>query len=231
MKNIFDIQTRAALEPVPCMHFTISTSEVVKFLQNELGFAIDCDFRLCDNRAEWEKPTHPEKTYVLMRAIFRPEDITMNSDSNDFIDRHLRASGAGMQFKSEVMKVLAPFMYNQNLATALRQFPDEVLRLQQQGLYGQALEDLMARPMPFYDTVNNMWGMYLEPVQIIKQMLSDPNTNKSNGVIKIGAVSKAANASSLTWGVNLYLGTAANAMGANGRVSVDDVFTGVKSFA
>ena len=227
---MFEVKTLAGIDPVPVLHYTVSTSMVVKFLQDELGFPFDCDFRLCDNRAEWEKPTHPEKTYVLMRAIFKPEDITINSDANDFISRHLRSTGAGAQFKEDVMTTLSPFMYHKNLAQMLQQFPEEQLRLQQQGLYGRALEDLCARPIPFYDTVNNMWGVYLAPESIIEKMLNfNPDTNKPNGMLKFGAVSKSSNASSLNWGVNLYVGTAGAAMGANGRVTVEDVFSGVRS--
>lgn len=219
------IKTKAGMDPLPVYHFKVSTAQLVQYLQNELGFPIDCDFRLHDNRAEFEKPLHPEKTYVLMRAIFKPEDITINAKSDNFIDRHLRAAGAGAQFKSDVIEVLKPFMYDPNTAD-LRNFPEEIARLQQQGLYGRALEDLMTRPTFFYDSTNNMWGTYLKPEAIIQDMLKNPDTDQPNGAIGIGFVSADNNAQTLSWGINVYCDPHFN---ANGHVTVPDVFNGVKA--
>ena len=79
----------------------------------------------------------------------------------------------------------------------------------------------------YYPT--NTMSPYFQSRTFEKMLNFNPDTNKPNGMLKFGAVSKSSNASSLNWGVNLYVGTAGAAMGANGRVTVDDVFSGVRS--
>ena len=48
--------TKANLKTIPVEHHIVSSSDVVEYLQNQLGIAFDCDFQLLDNRADWEKP-------------------------------------------------------------------------------------------------------------------------------------------------------------------------------
>ena len=67
--------TKANLKTLPIEHHIVSSSDIVTYLQNELGFAFDCDFKLYDNRGPQEKPMAVEKCFVLMRAVFRTEDI------------------------------------------------------------------------------------------------------------------------------------------------------------
>ena len=101
---------KAHLTEIPVRHARISSSDVVEHLAELLGFNFDCDFALWDNRADWEKPMTTNKCYVIMRAVFRPEDITIRANSADYATQVLMATGAGTQFREDVVETLKPFM-------------------------------------------------------------------------------------------------------------------------
>jgi len=217
------MQTKANLKSLPIEHYMISSSEVVEYLQNQLGFAFDCDFQLCDNRAEWEKPVATEKCYVIMRVVFRPEDICISSQVANYVDKVLADAAAGMQFKDTVVEALKPFMFPENLGARLQQDPELVRKLAQQGLFGEKLDRIVRRTKLFYDKTAHAWGVYLRPEEIIKDMCTDPGTNKLDGIVAFGYVSgDSNNASAITWGVNVYHNCHVGMKG----VDIDAVFNG-----
>ena len=220
--------TKANLKTLPVEHHIVSSSDVVEYLQNELGFAFDCDFKLLDNRAEWEKPTTVNKCYVIMRVVFRPEDICVPDSTGDYVDYVLKETGSGRRFKDNVIEQLKPFMFPENMPQA-RQDPVKLQQFAEMGLYGEDLERLMRRPRLFYDQVNDRFGLYLRPERIIADMCADPATDKIDGVMAFGYVSNSANnAAAISWGVNVYHGN--TVIGTNGSgVTVEAVFNGIKS--
>jgi hypothetical protein len=211
---------KANLKELPVKHYNVSSSDVVDHLQNELGFKFDCDFKIWDNRAEWEKPMATNKCFVIMRAVFRPEDIVIQANTHEYADRVLSEVMSGIKFKDNVMKTLEPFMFPKNMG-AIKQYPERLQVLAEQGIYGEHLEELIRRPRLFLDKVNNRFGIYLRPEKIITDMMTDPATGKPAGAISFGYVSDAnGNAASISWGVNLY----ENLSAAVGGVSIDAVF-------
>lgn len=217
--------TKANLKNLPVEHFQVTSSDIVTYLQNQLGFRFDCDFQLWDNRADWEKPMAVHKCYVIMRAIFRSEDIRVNDQIQTYVDQVLEDSAAGIRFKDNVINVLKPFMFPENFAT-VRQNPEKLQQLAEMGIYGDRLERLIRRPGLFYDQQTKRFGLYLRPELIIKDMAADPATNKTDGVMAFGYVSDASgNAAAISWGVNLYHGLHAN----NGGISIDAVFNNVQA--
>lgn len=220
--------TKANLKTIPVEHHIVSSSDVVEYLQNQLGIAFDCDFQLLDNRADWEKPMTTHKCYVMMRVVFRPEDICVSDASGDYVDHVLRETGAGRRFKDNVINVIKPFMFPENMPQA-RQDPVKLQQFAEMGLYGEALEKLMRRPGLFYDQVNDRFGVYLRPERIIGDMCADPDTNKIDGTFAFGYVSNSANnAAAITWGVNVYHGNSVLGKSNNG-ITIDAVFNGIKA--
>lgn len=202
-------------------HAPVSSSDVVKHLQDELGFAFDCDFILFDNRAEWEKPLNVNKCYVIMRCTFRPEDIAIPAKADDYVAQTLQQMSAGMTFKPEVKAVLEQFMIPSNIKEIM-QDQRKVQALYEMGLKQNILEDMCRRPGLFYDSVNKAFGVYLLPEKIIAHMARDPETgNPFNGTIAFGSVSgDNQNAAAITWFVNFY-GQKLNTLAG---VSIDAVF-------
>lgn len=197
--------TKGNLKRLPIEHFMVSSSEVTKYLQDQLGFPFDCDFQLCDMRGDFEKPMATEKCYVIMRVVFRPEDIQMIEPTSTYVDKVLVDAAAGMRFKDNVMETLKPFMFPADFQERLNKHPEFVTQLARQGVFGERLEKLIRRPGIFYDTTNRYFGVYLRPEEIIKDMCADPATNKVNGVVAFGYVDGVSNnASAITWGVNVY---------------------------
>jgi hypothetical protein len=208
------------IEELPIKHFMISSSQIVQYLQNELGFPFDSDFQLCDTRAEWEKPYATEKCYVIMRAVFRPDDICMVDDGSSYVDRVLQSSGSGIKLRDNVYKILEKFMFPKNFRTVMQR-PDILQKFANQGIYGPVLDKLVARPGIFCEQTTGYFGVYLRPEEIIKDMLSDEATNKLEGVMRFGHVSgDNKNAAAITWGVNVYLDKRS---GLN-SVNIEDVF-------
>ncbi len=220
------IETKGNLKSLPVDHFVISSSEVAKYLENQLGFPFDCDFELLDNRSEWEKPLNTDKCFVLMRAVFRPEDICVKAVAGDYVDTVLKETGSGMMFKDTVKNTLKEFMFPDNIRN-IQNMPEKLQALAQQGLCGPKLENLIRRPGLFFDQVNNRFGVYLRPEKIIVDMCKNPATNKLDGVIGFGYVSDASkNAAAISWGVNLYR----NMISApSGGITIDAVFNGMKA--
>lgn len=218
--------TKANLKTLPIEHHIVSSSDIVTYLQNELGFAFDCDFKLYDNRGPQEKPMAVEKCFVLMRAVFRPEDICVKEGVNGYVDKILNEASANKKFKDNVIAVLEKFMFPENMAE-LRQHPTELQILASQGLYGDRLERLMRHPRFFYDEKTDRFGIALRPEKIIEDMCSDPATNKLDGIMAFGYVSDAnQNASAITWGVNVYHNVGCNMR--SGGVTIDAVFNSIK---
>ena len=217
--------TKANLKTLPIEHHIVTSSDIVTYLQNQLGFPFDCDFKLYDNRGPYEKPMATEKCYVLMRAVFRPEDICIQDQVSNYVDKVLSESGSNQKFKDTVLKVLEPFMFPENMQE-LRHDPEKRAMLAAQGLYDERLEALIRHPRFFYDKVNNRFGIALRPERIIADMCSDEATNKLDGIMSFGYVSDANNnAATITWGVNVYHTTGVN-IGRAG-VTIDAVFNSI----
>lgn len=219
---------KSHLTEIPVKHARISSSDVVAHLQDLLGFGFDCDFILCDNRADWEKPMTTNKCYVIMRTVFRPEDITVEATSSDYADRILKATGAATQFKQNVIKTLEPFMFPENMAQVDR-MPEKLQQLAEQGIAGSRLDELKRRPRLFYDQVNQRFGLYLRPECIIKDIVAR-HYGDENGVFKgvmgFGYLSgDNQNAAAITWGVNIY----ENMSNTPSGVTIDAVFAGIKA--
>ena len=79
------VTNKANIKPIPTDRYLITSSEVVKYLQDQLGFGTICDF------TRWTGVS-PDKSYVRMRAVFAPEDVLAKSHINDYADRMLAAT-------------------------------------------------------------------------------------------------------------------------------------------
>ena len=132
------------IKALPVDFFPITTTDVVRHLQDQLGFQVHADFSVWDNRSPWEKPDNRGSSYVIMRAIFRPQDITIPNQSQNYMERLVQASGAGIQYQKDVISILKKFMFPQDMAR-VQNMPEELQRLAKMGIYGERLQELMRR--------------------------------------------------------------------------------------
>ena len=215
--------TKANLKQIPVEHYVVSSSEEAEHLQNQLGFPIDCDFRLLDNRGPFEKPMATEKCYVVMRVVIRPDDIRVKGKSEGYVDQVLKETAAGMMYKDDILEILKPFMFPADIVR-VHQMPEKEAQLAAMGLCGEPLEKIIRRPSLFYDQVTDRFGIYLCPEKIIGDMCKDPDTDAINGYISFGYVSgDNMNAAAIQWGVNVYHSSIIGVKGMNG-VTIDAVF-------
>jgi len=206
---------------VPVKFYRFSASDVVRHLQDQLGFQIKADFRVWDNRAEWEKPGTVGKCYVIMRAIFRPEDVTIPQNAATYAERQIMAMGAGVQMQKDVMDTLKPFMFPQNMPNIQWQ-PDELARFATMGIHGNRLQELINRPGIFYDRENNHYGVYLRPERILNDIFIDTATGQPAGLVDIINVRDSEQAEAIQWDMLLWTNKASGTSGYG--VTIDDVF-------
>ena len=171
------VTNKANIKPIPTDRYIITSSEVVKYLQDQLGFGTICDF------TRWTGVS-PDKSYVRMRAVFAPEDVLAKSHINDYADRMLAATASGMEFKSTVMDTLKPFMYPDTLGD-IYNHPEDIQRLAEMGVFQERLIDLVSNAKLNYCNEVNVFRLYLRPERIIAEMLSDPSTNTIDGHMEI----------------------------------------------
>ena len=171
---------KANIKPIPTERYVITSSDVIKYLQDQLGFTIACDFTRWTGVSE-------DHSYVRMRVAFNPDDITAKSTSTDYVERVLSESAAGIRFKDNVINTLRPFMYPKTVGD-IANHPDDINRLFQIGLYNERLSEIMRYSKLKYSRESNMFLIYLRPERIIVDMLADPSTNKIDGEMSIIAV-------------------------------------------
>ena len=153
-----EIVNKSGVQPVPCDRYVITSSMVLKYLQDQLGFSVGSDF------TRWVGVT-PEQSYVRMRVVINPKDIMADSNSKDYVDRILESKGAGIQFKDTVINTLKPYTF-----------------------FGDRYEEISRFAKLSYSSQANLFRIYLRPERIIYDMLSDPATDKVDGTMSILAV-------------------------------------------
>jgi len=175
------VSNKAGIKQVPVERFVISGSDIVRYLRDQLGFDLAAyDF------TRWTGP-FPEICYVRMRAAIYPEDIVVKSGPKGYFDRVLEANAADIEFNGDVMDVLKPFMYPESTKDVLSN-TESLERLYQLGLYGERLNDIIMNQDLKYCPAANLYGVYLRPEMIIKDMLADPSSNKVDGEMAVVAV-------------------------------------------
>ena len=171
---------KANIKPVPEERYIITSSDVVKYLQDQLGFTIASDFTRWTGVSE-------DRSYVRMRVVFNPVDIIARNTSTDYVDRILSENAAGIRFKDNVIDTIRPFMYPSTVGD-LANHPDDLNRLFQIGLYNERLSEIIKYSKLNYCRESNVFLLYLRPERIIVDMLADPSTNKIDGDLSIIAV-------------------------------------------
>lgn len=177
MSNSATIANKANIQPIPTDRYVITSSDVVKYLQNQLGFTFICDF------TRWTGIS-PDKSYVRMRAVFQPDDVIAKRTSSGYVDAVLASTASDLQFKSAVMDTLKPFMYPSTIGD-IWNHPEDLKRLAEMGLVQERLMDLVANAKLNYCKDVNLFRLYLRPERIIADMLADPASNEVKGHMEI----------------------------------------------
>lgn len=171
---------KAGITPIPTDRYIISGSQVVKYLQDQLGFGFGYDF------TRWVG-ANPDTSYVRMRTVFQNSDIVVPADEHDFVMRTLQRNSSGISFKDTVIDTLKPYMYPK-LDDIQNQDADTLDRLYKLGIIGERVMELRKYGELDYCEQKGVWRLYLAPEKIIVDMLSDPTTGKPNGELTIIAV-------------------------------------------
>lgn len=175
-----DVINKAGIQPIPCDRYVITASQVVKYLQDQLGFAVGYDF------TRWVGVS-ADNSYVRMRVVFNPKDIIADSSSKDYVDKLLESKGAGMQFKDTIIEALKPYMYPENVGL-IQNSQEDINRLYSLGIITERYEEIVRFSKLTYSSEAHLFRLYLRPERIIYDMLSNPDTNKVDGTMSIIAV-------------------------------------------
>lgn len=174
------IINKAGVQPIPTDRYIITSSDVIKYLQDQLTFGVVADF------TRWTGVS-PDLSYVRMRVVLAPNDIVADNNSKDYVDRILAANAAGIQFKDTAINTLTPFMYPENIAD-VRKNVEDLKRLYQLGLFDERIDEIILQSKINYCREANVFRVFLRPERIIADMLSDPTTGKIDGDMSILAV-------------------------------------------
>ena len=208
------INNRAGIQPIPTDRYVITSSDVVKYLQDQLTFGVAADF------TRWVGVS-PDLSYVRMRVVLAPSDIVADTGSKDYVDRVLAANAAGIMFKDTAINALKPFMYPDNVAEVRKNIED-VNRLYQLGVFDDRLNEIIAFSKLNYCREANVFRIFLRPERIIADMLADPSTGKIDGDMSILAVQGTAS-ETIRWEVAVTRNK--NAFANNQLMSVDAIFS------
>lgn len=213
------------ISKLPVDFYPISASDIVRHLQDQLGIPVKADFSVWDNRSPWEKPENRGSSYVIMRAIFRPQDVVVPNQAQGYMERLVQASGAGITYQKDIIETLQKFMFPQDMAK-VQHMPEELQRLARMGIYGdERLGELIRRPTMFYEPTVNTYGCYLRPERIIYDMFIDLDAAEPNtmaGKVSIVKLEDSEQGDAIKWGVLLWHG--AGQTFGNYGVTIDDVF-------
>ncbi len=205
---------KAGIQPIPTDRYIITGSEVIKHLNDQLGFGVGYDF------TRWTGVS-PDLSYVRMRVIFNPKDIIAETTtSKDYADRKLAEFSAGLTFKDTVIDTLKPFMYPANLAD-VRNRPDDLQRLYTIGVFDDRLNEMIQHAKLNYCQEANVFRLFLRPERIIADMLKDPSTNEIDGNMSIVTV-YGTSSETIRWDVAVTHGT--KSFDGNGAMSIDAIF-------
>ena len=171
------IANKSGVQPVPCDRYVITSSQVIKYLQDQLGFSVGYDF------TRWVGVS-PDQSYVRMRVVFNPKDLIADSNSTDYVDKVLEASGAGIQFKDTVINTLKPYMFPDNTGF-VHKSQDDIDRMYLIGIFGERYEEILRFAKMSYSQQANLFRLYLRPERIIFDMLKDASTDKIDGEASI----------------------------------------------
>jgi hypothetical protein len=210
MENVVN---KAGIQPIPTDHYTITGSEVVKYLQDQLGFGVAFDF------TRWTGAV-PDLSYVRMRVVFNPKDIVVDSAAKDYVDRKLEEYAAGTKFDSDTIEILKPFMYPTNI-NELRNNPEDMQRLYMLGILEDRFDEIVRNAKLNYCREANVFRLYLRPERIIEDMLRNPTTNKIDGTMSILGV-RGTSSETIRWDVAVT--RKPNAFIGNSELSVDAIF-------
>ena len=208
---------KAGIERQEVDRYVISSSQVVSYLQNQLGFPIGADF------LRWTGVT-ANHSYVRMRVGIANKDIVaQRPDATTYVERVLQDNSNGMDFKSNVNDILKKFMYPDPIKfSTLLQDPMAVQDMYQYGLYGDRLAEVIKHSKPAYVKDQKMWRLFLRPEKILEDMLSDPATNKVDGTFAITGVF-GTDSDSIRWEIEITKGGIANT--ELGVISLDKLFS------
>jgi hypothetical protein len=210
MENVVN---KAGIQPIPTDHYTITGSEVVKYLQDQLGFGVAFDF------TRWTGAV-PDLSYVRMRVVFNPKDIVVDSAAKDYVDRKLEEYAAGTKFDTDTIEILKPFMYPTNI-NELRNNPEDMQRLYMLGILEDRFDEIVRNTKLNYCREANVFRLYLRPERIIEDMLRNPTTNNIDGTMSILGV-RGTSSETIRWDVAVT--RKPNAFIGNSELSVDAIF-------
>lgn len=203
---------KANIKPIPTKQYTIYTGDVTKFLQDQLGFGVLCEYE------RWTGLT-TDVSYVRMRVGFDAADIVAKPSSMDYVDRVLEQNSAGIMFKDTVINTIEPYRYPRH-PEMIRNNPESLQRLVDLGVTGDKFNEIIRYANFSYSRECNAYGIYLRPERIIADMLSDPATGTVDGKLEIITV-RGTTSDTIHWIVNV---SENKSFVSNTNISVEAIF-------
>lgn len=166
---MYELKTRAGIEPDTFIPVSITTSQVVKYLaESILGVTsgIKCEF------TRWTGVT-PNDSYVRMRVLLAEAIVAKTNTSQYAGDRILAEYANITGVREDIVKTLAEFVPPTRIDGS---DTPNLQRLYTIGVSGNNLEELVRHSKLTYVPEEKVFSIILDPGKIIKHMLADPDT-------------------------------------------------------
>lgn len=191
------VTNKGNIKPIPVDLYKISAGDVKKFLEGEIfGHEIGCEFeRFVGSNGAF--------SYVKMTCLFRKTDVTDETKENkDVLAKMMEQTGSGMVFTDVFKQAVDKFKYPPELAGLFTNphMQVEAREATRAGICGPNFENLIAGNTLRFDKERGILSINLRPDLVIKDILSDPSTNKVEGKFKIESIS-GNDSDSIIWNV------------------------------
>lgn len=173
--------------------YDVSSGEIIDYLQNQLGFAVKCDF------AMWQG--FDGMGYIRMRVLLPAKEVMADRVCTNYVDRFLQQNAVAYQVKEDVINVLRPYMYDPSIVDVVNN-PEQCKFLSQRGIHGDRLSELLRFSKLTFSPDSNTFYVYLKSEAIIKDMLTSVALNDINGIMNITRVTETTN-HNFTWEVSI----------------------------
>lgn len=177
--------TKGNVKPKQWSWFTISGEEVINYLGNNVLGVKTC----IGNFVKWQGAS-PELSYVTMRCVFDLNEISVSAEKKlTTAERMLSEITSIGSLSEKFIKKLEPFRYPITQAdwNMVLQDPAKMQKLNDLGLYGDRLQSVKEHSDFTLLKQNGarVAMVFLRPEAIIKDMISNPETNEVDGNFSI----------------------------------------------
>jgi hypothetical protein len=216
MNNMPTLETKGGLKFKTLFTTTISASDVVNYLTNDvLQLPVKVSLRTIHGAGKG--------CYVITILSIPTADLAVDMTPGNFTDKVMSAFGANRAYKKDIIDKIVPFKFPtpEQFALSMRN-RDTAQKLADIGIWGNTLRDINFFSDFRESKQTGFHVIYLDTEKIIKQMAEDPLENKIQGQFEINAVYGEKD-EAIRWDISIKAGMPGNVGNRPFNVTIDKI--------